>query len=233
MREYRGRVNYHQFPSEFVRAQYEGEIRYVDALMKDLIAFIKARGLGEKTLVIITSDHGEELFEHNNLVGHGYHTYDVETHIPYIMWMPGKIPTSVRIKNQVSNVDILPTLVDFLQLEFREQIQGQSLYPLIQNPTHYDERHVFSETANQNCVKSLQYKYIDSNELYLYDGDPEEQFNQAEKQKKLCKAAAEKLSDFRDRCQSLKIEKGLLVSSETVNLSEKDINKLKALGYIK
>ena len=131
--------------------------------LKDFITFIKERGLGEKTLVIITSDHGEELFEHNNLVGHGHHTYDVETHIPYIMWMPGKIPSSVRIKNQVSNVDILPTLVDFLQLEFREQIQGQSLYPLFFSSKHYDERYVFCEAVQQTCVRSLQYKFINSN----------------------------------------------------------------------
>ncbi|MBW1853926.1 MAG: sulfatase-like hydrolase/transferase [Deltaproteobacteria bacterium] len=232
IRKYRGRVNNRQFPPEFVRAQYEGEIRYVDALMKDLITFIKERGLGEKTLVIITSDHGEELFEHNNLVGHGRHTYDVETHIPYIMWMPGKIPSSIRIKNQVSNVDILPTLVDFLQLEFREQIQGQSLYPLFFTSKHYDERYVFCEAVKQTCVRSLQYKFINSNELYLYNEDPKEQFNKAEKQKEICRTASKKLSTFREECQALKTEKGLLESSQSVNLSEEDINKLRALGYI-
>jgi arylsulfatase A-like enzyme len=232
-RKYRGRVNNRQFPPEFVRAQYEGEIRYVDKLMKDLITFIKEQGLEEKTLVIITSDHGEELFEHRGIVGHGYHTYETESHIPFIMWMPGKIPLGVRIENQISNVDILPTLVDFLQLDFREQIQGQSLYPLIYNTVLYDERYVFCEAVNQTCVKSLQYKFIDSNELYLYDDDTDEQFNQAEKQRELCEAAAEKLSEFRERCQSLKFEKGLLELSKSVDLSEKDIYKLKALGYIK
>jgi arylsulfatase A-like enzyme len=201
--------------------------------MKDLITFIKEQGLEEKTLVIITSDHGEELFEHRGIVGHGYHTYETESHIPFIMWMPGKIPLGVRIENQISNVDILPTLVDFLQLDFREQIQGQSLYPLIYNTALYDERYVFCESVNQTCVKSLQYKFIDSNELYLYDDDTDEQFNQAEKQKELCEAAAEKLSEFRERCQSLKFEKGLLESSKSVDLSEKDIYKLKALGYIR
>jgi arylsulfatase A-like enzyme len=232
-RKYKGRINYGQLPPEFVRAQYEGEIRYVDALMKDLIAFIQEQGLGEKTLVIITSDHGEELFEHKNRVGHGYFTYDVESHIPFIMWMPGTIPSGVRVKNQVSNVDILPTLVDFLQLDFKEQLQGQSLYPLIADPAPSDdERHVFCEAVNQSCVRSLKYKFIDSNELYVYDTDPEEQFNQAEKQKELCETAATMLSEFRQRCQSLKGEKGLLGSEKTVNLNEKDIDKLKALGYI-
>jgi arylsulfatase A-like enzyme len=165
-------------------------------------------------------------------VGHGYNTYDVETHIPYIMWMPGKIPAGIRVKNQVSNVDILPTLVDFLQLDFNERIQGQSLYPLFNNPAHDDERYVFCENVNQSCVRSLHYKFIDNKELYFYDSDPEEQFNQAGKQRQLIEFAAEKLNEFRDSCQSLKAEKGLLEADKTVNLSEKDINKLKALGYI-
>jgi arylsulfatase A-like enzyme len=232
IRKYKGRVNNRQFPSEFVRAQYEGEIRYIDALMKDLITFIKERGLGKKTLVIITSDHGEELFEHRDIVGHGYYTYDVESHIPFIMWMPGKIPSGVRIKNQVSNVDILPTLSDFLQLDFKERFQGQSLYPLICNPSLYDERDVFCEAVKQTCVRSLQYKFINSNELYLYNEDPKEQFNKAEKQKEICRTASKKLSAFREECQVLKTEKGLLESSQSVNLSEEDINKLRALGYI-
>ena len=166
----------------FAPSGQRGVSLVIDKLMKDLITFIKEQGLEEKTLVIITSDHGEELFEHRGIVGHGYHTYETESHIPFIMWMPGKIPLGVRIENQISNVDILPTLVDFLQLDFREQIQGQSLYPLICNTAPYDERHVFCEAVNQTCVKSLQYKFIDSNELYLYDDDTDEQFNQAEKQ---------------------------------------------------
>lgn len=231
-RTYKGRVNNRQFPPEFIRAQYEGEIRYVDEIMKDFIAFLKEKGLDEKTLVVITSDHGEELFEHRNILGHGYYTYDTESHIPFIMWMPGKIPTGVRIKNQVSNVDILPTLVEFLQLDVSNQFQGESLMPLIQNPKHDERRHVFCEAINQNCVRTLSYKFIDSNELFLYESDPDEQANEAEKQNELCVRASQVLADFFKQCQSLSIVKGLNKEGEVVNLSEKDLHKLKALGYI-
>jgi len=231
-RKYKGRINYRQLPPKFVRAQYEGEIRYVDEIVKDFIVFLKKRGLEGKTLVIITSDHGEELFEHQHIVGHGYHTYDTESHIPFVIWMPGKIPAGIRIKNQVSNVDVLPTLVEFLQLDFKDQLQGESLFPLIQNPKHQDERNVFCEAINQNCVRSLHYKFIDSNELFLYKRDPDEQVNQAEKQKELCATAAKVIATFQEQCQSLKIEKGLHETSRFVDLSEKDMNKLRALGYI-
>jgi arylsulfatase A-like enzyme len=231
-REYKGRVNCADFPPEFIRAQYEGEIRYVDDIMKDFITFLNKRGLGEKTLVIITSDHGEELFEHQNILGHGFYTYDTESLIPFIMWMPGKIPSGIRIKHQVSNVDILPTIADFLQLNFKEQVQGQSLLPLIHNQKYNDERHVFCEAVKQNCVRSIQYKFIDSNELYLYKSDPEEQHNQAEVQKKLCATAAEALSAFKEQCQYLKTKKGLHAPKKSIAFCEETIKKMKALGYV-
>lgn len=228
-----GRVmNYRDFPPEFVRAQYEGEIRYVDEMMKDFISFLEEERLGRKTLVIITSDHGEELFEHQDIQGHGYHTYDVESHIPFIMWMPGRIPAGVRIRSQASNVDILPTLLDFLKVDLEGQVQGRSFYPLIQNPTQVKDRHVFCEAVNQTSVRSSEYKFIDNNELYLYDEDPEEKLNRAGERAQLCVDGANAINEFRGECRSLKIAKGLLAPSKEVHLSEEDIKKLRALGYV-
>jgi hypothetical protein len=122
--------------------------------------------------------------------------------------------------------------MDVLQRNYKESVQGQSLYPLIQNPDSYDRRHVFCEAVNQNCVRSLVYKFTDSNELFLYESDPGEQFNQADKQKELCVTGAHLLAQFVEQCQALHIEKGLHKSDEVVNLTEEDINKLRALGYI-
>jgi arylsulfatase A-like enzyme len=231
-RQHLGRIDTRQFPPEFIRAQYEGEIRYVDALVKDLIAFIREQGLAEKTLIIITSDHGEQLFERNNIVGHGYYTFDTESHVPFIMWMPGTIPAGVRIPHQASNVDILPTVAEFLHLEVKGSVQGMSLLPLLRTPNARDHRHVFCEAVNQTCIRTLRYKFIDTNELYLYEHDPAEALNRADTHRELCNDAAERLRAFRAGCQSLKAEKGLLKPGETVDLDEKDINKLKALGYI-
>jgi arylsulfatase A-like enzyme len=231
-RNYRGRIDTRHFPPEFIRAQYEGEIRYVDELVSDFIAFIRKQGLTGKTLVIITSDHGEQLFERNNIVGHGYYTYDTEAHIPFIMWMPGKMPPGVRIPNQVSNVDIVPTLAELLRLDMKGSVQGISLLPLIQSPNDRDERHVFCEAVDQTCVRTLRYKFIDTNELYLHGSDFGETVNQAGTHQELCLDAAERIQAFRTACQALKAEKGLLKPSEMVDLDEQDINKLKALGYV-
>jgi arylsulfatase A-like enzyme len=231
-RTYKGRLDAHKFPPEFIRAQYEGEARYTDDLIKDFIGFINDRGLAAKTLVIITSDHGEELFEHRDIVGHGRYTYDTESHIPFIMWMPEKLPSGKRVKSQVSNVDIFPTIIDFLKLDVTGKTQGQSLLPLLHDPMFYGERQVFCEANEDTCVRSLNYKFIDSHELYLYDTDPHEQFNRAEEQKDLCDAATQELNKFRNECQLLKIQKSIPEKSLTVPLSEKDIMKLQALGYI-
>ena len=233
IRKYFGRVmNYRDLPSEFLRAQYEGQIRYVDEIMKDFIAFLEEERLGKKTLVIITSDHGEELFEHHDIQGHGYHTYDVESHIPFIMWMPGRIPSGVRIRSQASNIDILPTVLDLLKVDLVEPVQGRSFYPLIQNPTQVTDRHVFCEAVNQTSVRSCDYKFIDNNELYLYDEDAEEKVNRAGERTELCVDGANAINEFRRECRSVKIAKGLVAPSKEVDLSEDDIKKLRALGYV-
>ncbi len=227
-----GRTDTRTYPPEFIRAQYEGDIRYVDELMQEFIAFIRQRGLEGKTLVIITSDHGEELFERNKIVGHGNYTYDTETHIPFIMWMPGTIPAGVRVPQQASNVDIAPTLAALLDLGWKGSVQGVSLLPAISAPNSNDRRTVFCEAIYQTCVRTLRYKFMDSNELYLYTGDAGETVNQAEALPELCRQAAGELDGFRAWCASFKAARGLQPPGETVDLNEEDINKLKALGYI-
>jgi arylsulfatase A-like enzyme len=227
-----GRTDTRTYPPDFIRAQYEGDIRFVDELIKKFIAFIRQRGLAEKTLVIITSDHGEQLFERNAIVGHGNYTYDTESHIPFIMWMPGKIPAGVRVPHQVSNVDIAPTLGALLNLAWKGSVQGVSLLPAISAPNGDNQRRVFCEAIYQSCVRTLRYKFIDSNELYLYNGDTGETVNQAEAHPDLCRQAAGELESFRASCASFKAVRGLQTPRETVDLDEEDINKLKALGYV-
>jgi arylsulfatase A-like enzyme len=227
-----GRTDTRTYPPDFIRAQYEGDIRFVDELIKKFIAFIRQRGLAEKTLVIITSDHGEQLFERNAIVGHGNYTYDTESHIPFIMWMPGKLPAGVRVPHQVSNVDIAPTLAALLNLAWKGSVQGVSLLPAISAPNGDDQRRVFCEAIYQSCVRTLRYKFIDSNELYLYNGDAGETVNQAEAHPDLCRQAAGELEAFRASSASFKAARGLQTPREIVDLDEEDFNKLKALGYV-
>jgi arylsulfatase A-like enzyme len=115
----------------FIRGLYNGEIRFVDDQIALLKTAMEEMGLLDSTWLIITSDHGEEQFEHGSFE-HG-HAYEEEvTRVPLIVrapggeWKPGlRIPTSVR------HVDIPPTLLALYGQSSHPHFEGQSLLPLI------------------------------------------------------------------------------------------------------
>ena len=76
---------------EYVIAQYDGEIAYMDAAIRTLFARLEAKGILDETLVVITSDHGETLYDHDCYFDH-HGLYDVTLHVPLILRYPGKMP---------------------------------------------------------------------------------------------------------------------------------------------
>ncbi len=108
---------------------YEREVRYADDQVRALLDGVEWSGLRDRTLVILTADHGEAFFEH----GWMEHTYDVHdeiARIPLIMRLPGAIPAGRRIAEPVSLVDIVPTVLDLLGLP-PLPVDGMSLLPLM------------------------------------------------------------------------------------------------------
>jgi arylsulfatase A-like enzyme len=85
---------------------------------------INARnGLGDRTLVLVTSDHGVEFFEHGKK-GHYRTLFDEVLMVPLIMRMPGRVRAGVRISEQVRHLDILPTLLSFAGISDQEELLG-------------------------------------------------------------------------------------------------------------
>lgn len=85
---------------DYCRAMYDGEIRDVDQQLERLLRFLVNRGLDKDTIVVVTSDHGEEFVEHG-LLGHGLTLYDEAIHVPLLVCAPGWLPAGARIKGQV------------------------------------------------------------------------------------------------------------------------------------
>ena len=94
---------------EQVRDAYAREIDYVDRQLAALVTRLKARGDWHETLLVLTSDHGEELFEHR-LRGHVHQVYEPAMHVPLLMVAPGRLPAGRVIEEPVGHVDVLPTV---------------------------------------------------------------------------------------------------------------------------
>lgn len=111
---------------------YDGEIRYTDEmLIGPLIATLKDLGLYDRTMIIFTSDHGEEFFDHRGW-GHGHSLYDESLKVPLIVKFPDSRFKGRKIHDIVSLVDVFPTVLEESGIERSGlDIDGRSLFPLI------------------------------------------------------------------------------------------------------
>ena len=115
------------------RHAYAGEVRYTDSELGRVLAGLAALGELDQTLVVITSDHGEEFWEHG-WKAHDESLYDEVLRVPLILRAPGLVPGGRRIPTQVSLVDLAPTVLDLLGVPAPASMQGRSLVPLFRDP---------------------------------------------------------------------------------------------------
>lgn len=109
-------------------AAYDEEIAYVDAQIGRLFDALQARGLFEGSLVILTSDHGEELFDHGGFE-HGHAQWEGVLRVPLVVWSRGSAPG--RRQDPTSLTDLLPTLLEAAALPVPRGLDGRSLWPIM------------------------------------------------------------------------------------------------------
>lgn len=112
---------------------YDQEIRYTDDHISRLIDTLNRLDISDETLVIISSDHGEEFWEHDGLM-HGHTLYDEQLLVPLILHYPERIPPGLVIDRPVRLLDLMPTILDLYDLEMPDEMQGTSMLQLIQDP---------------------------------------------------------------------------------------------------
>lgn len=105
-----------------VNALYDGELAHVDYNIGRIIDFLSTSGLNENTILVITSDHGEEFNEHHSF-GHGYHFYSEVTRIPLVIHFPNMRNHGVRVPEAVSLIDLPITLINLAQVQAPPQFQ--------------------------------------------------------------------------------------------------------------
>jgi arylsulfatase A-like enzyme len=117
----------------YLSDSYDDEIRYLDFELEHLLAKLRAASDGRDTIVVFASDHGEDFFEHGDLM-HCRTLHDTSIHVPLVMWLPG-VPGE-RVATPVQNLDIVPTLLDYLGIDATPYgLEGRSLRANIEGDT--------------------------------------------------------------------------------------------------
>lgn len=116
---------------EYVTAQYDGAIAYMDACIQNIFATVESLGIEEETIVIITSDHGETLYEHDCYFDH-HGLYENTLSVPLIIKFPGKVPAGKRVSDMTLIQDIMPTILELAGIDAGIDFDGRSLVPLIE-----------------------------------------------------------------------------------------------------
>ena len=178
---------------DYVLAQYDGEVAYMDACIQTLFCAMQSREMLNDTIVVITSDHGETLYDHDCYFDH-HGLYDVTLHVPLILHYPGKVPAGRRITGYSQHPDLVPTILDLAGIQAEgAAFDGKSLVPMVNGElaSHRSEFYVTEctwmrkhgwRTPHWKLVVALEpdFHFKPLVELYNLVEDPEEYNNLAE-----------------------------------------------------
>ena len=234
-------------------AWYDASTRAMDVEIGRLMERLEELGLGERTLVAFVSDHGEEFLEHGRHF-HGYNAYGEMLNVPLVLWWPGVLPAGHRVEETVQLIDLMPTLLHLGRLPVPEEVQGQSLLPLLvdqDNPAArgwrrmpaFAERAIpASEAHRPKQVESLAivaggWKLIKNGarpedwpefELYDHHKDPLNLENLAEANPQVVERLAAQLEAWHKAALEARVDP----ETSTEGLSVEEIQRLRSLGYV-
>ncbi|MDR1566946.1 MAG: sulfatase-like hydrolase/transferase [Treponema sp.] len=195
--------------AEYINAQYDGEVAYMDACIAVLIKELQDLGIAEETLVVFTSDHGETLNEHECWYDH-HGLYECTLSVPLAFIYPGRIPAGTRFNDIVTLKDVLPTVLDIMGINRKAiPMDGRSLFPrmtggeLKQEPEFYitectwERKHGW-RTPQYKLIRALEpdFHYREPVELYDLIKDPGENNNIAPKEPELVKTLSDRMDKW-------------------------------------
>jgi arylsulfatase A-like enzyme len=162
---------------------YDGEVRYVDEQLGQLFAWLKAEGLYDQTLIVLTGDHGEEFQEHGGW-WHGQTLYQELIAVPLIIKYPAGARAGTTVTDLARSLDIAPTILDVAGVPTPEAMMGRSLWSATEPPPYVFSEEDF-EGNDLHALRAPDYKLILANadnprglpaeELFDLAADPGEQ----------------------------------------------------------
>jgi arylsulfatase A-like enzyme len=152
----------------YLRDLYDAEICKTDAAFGGLLDYLAEHGLDRNTIVIVTSDHGEEFWEHGG-TGHGWSLHQHQLRVPLIIRAPMIAPAGLQIEERAGIIDIYPTVLDMLDLPIPAEVQGRSMLDAIEGSMQQEgERAFLAEASQLGYQKAL----LSAQHAFLFDGWP-------------------------------------------------------------
>lgn len=130
----------------YVRGVYDGAVTYADTMFGLLMASLQQRGILDEAVIIVMSDHGEELGEHG-IFWHDFGLEDEEDHVPLMIRMPGGAGGGKRVDGVVELVDLMPTFLELAGAKAPEGMQGRSLMPAVRGEAFEGRKAAFTESS--------------------------------------------------------------------------------------
>jgi arylsulfatase A-like enzyme len=163
-----------------IKSYYYGMISLNDKYIGRIVECLEGAGLLNRTLIVLTADHGEMLGDHGLLFKAGY-MYEEVVRAPLILRAPGKLPAGRRICGMTEAIDIMPTALELLGVRPSDKVQGRSLLPMVDGREPGREE-VHSEFPATKMIRTADWKLVhyarDSwGELYDMREDPHELYN--------------------------------------------------------
>jgi arylsulfatase A-like enzyme len=217
---------------------YEQALQYVDAQIGRLLAYLEKTEGASNTIVVITSDHGEEFLEHGRWGHWENNLYDEILRVPLIMRLPGQ-KQGTTIRRQVRTLDLMPTILDLCGVPPAEGMEGTSLRPLWESDGLLDDSLVsISEMPREHwhrvALRTERFKLIwdshtsDTPELYDLQADPGEQKNVASQHPQVVRRFRSLLEAHLERVDMSQTAPPL----EEPDLDAAVLERLRGLGYI-
>ncbi len=156
-------------PAEAALAKYDAAVRYTDASIAPLLDAIRAAPRGDRTVLIVTSDHGEAFGEHG-YTGHGRTLHEEVLRVPLLVRAPGLVASGRRVPGLAGVIDVAPTVLDLLGLPVPPDLTGVSLAPALRpgDATPLPPRLLFSENGLHDirrlAIRSARWKAMFDND---------------------------------------------------------------------
>ena len=199
-----GKIELRDEDVKFWRAIYDEKINREDARFKKFLDGLKELGLLDKTVFVLTSDHGTEFYEHHRF-DHGFSLYNELINVPLIVHLPDRKEGQV-VTGAVSSIDVMPTILDIMDVQVpdpvKQQLRGKSLVPVMNGAPVtgdvYSETNYRLYTFKRSITTQDGWKFIytlenKGRELYNLKSDPQETKNLVEAEPRVAYELEQKL----------------------------------------